>query len=145
MANIIDILLVEDNPADIDLIQESLRESKVLCKVNAVRDGEEAMDYLHQRNGYEDTVRPDIVLLDLNMPRKDGREVLSEIKQHPELKILPIIVMTSSSAEEDILRSYQLHANAYVTKPVDLESFDKIVHAIEDFWFAAVRYPNEVR
>lgn len=145
MANIIDILLVEDNPADIDLIQESLRESKVLCKVNAVRDGEEAMDYLHRRNGYEDVVRPDLVLLDLNMPRKDGREVLSEIKQDPELKVLPVIIMTSSSAEEDILRSYQLHANAYVTKPVDLESFDKIVHAIEDFWFAAVRYPNEER
>lgn len=137
------ILLVEDNPADADLTIEKLETSKILCDVSVVEDGVEAMDYLNREGEYQDAKRPDLILLDLNLPRKDGREVLAEIKDTPGLKRIPVVVLTSSQAEEDIVKTYDLQANAYVTKPVDLPGFGKIVKAIEGFWFSVVRFPPE--
>lgn len=138
----IEILLVEDNPGDTRLAVEALKESKIHNTVHTVRDGVEAMDFLRRKGEYSSMPRPDVVLLDLNMPRKDGREVLAEIKQDDELKIIPVVVMTTSQAEEDILKSYGLHANCYVTKPVDLEQFMKVVKTIEEFWFTVVKLPS---
>ena len=137
------ILLVEDNPADADLTIEKLEASKILCEVTVTKDGLEAMDFLLCHPPYENASKPDLILLDLNLPKKDGRQVLAEIKDHPDLKRIPVVVLTSSQAEEDIVRTYDLHANAYVTKPVDLAGFGKIVKAIEGFWFSVVRYPPE--
>jgi CheY-like chemotaxis protein len=137
----IEILLVEDNPGDVRLTQEALGEAKVRNNLAVVRDGEEALGYLRRQPPFEEAVRPDLVLLDLNLPRKDGREVLAEIKADPELRRLPVVVLTTSSAEKDILESYNLHANCYITKPVDLDQFVSIVASIEDFWLTIVRLP----
>ncbi len=135
------ILLVEDNPADADLTCEKLEQSKILNEINTVKDGVEAMDFLLRRSPYESAIRPDLVLLDLNLPRKDGREVLAEIKATSDLRRIPVVILTSSQAEEDIIKTYDLQASAYVTKPVDLARFGEIVKAIEGFWFSVVRFP----
>ncbi len=140
---LIKILLVEDNPADADLTCERLEASKILNEITLVKDGMEAMDFLLRNPPYENADRPDLILLDLNLPKKDGRQVLAEIKEMPVLKRIPVVVLTSSAAEEDILKSYDLQASAYVTKPVDLKGFETIVTAIESFWFSVVRYPPE--
>jgi chemotaxis family two-component system response regulator Rcp1 len=132
----IEILLVEDNPADVRLTQEALREGKVKNNLRVARDGEEALAYLRTT-----TVRPDLILLDLNLPRRDGREVLQEIKNDPKLKTIPVVVLTTSAAEIDIVRTYELHANCYITKPVDLDQFIKVVKSIDDFWLTIVKLP----
>ena len=141
MDDIIQILLVEDNPADADLTSEKLEAGKILHELSIVKDGVEAMDFLLKKSPYENAKRPDLVLLDLNLPRKDGREVLADMKAIPELKAIPVVVLTSSQAEVDIARTYELQASAYVTKPVDLGGFGQIVKAIENFWFSVVRFP----
>lgn len=141
----IEILLVEDNPADVRLTQEALKEGKVRNNLYVARDGVEALEYLMRVGKFEKAVRPDLVLLDLNLPRKDGREVLQVIKADPELKAIPVVVLTTSSAEADIMRSYKLHANCYITKPVDLEQFVKVIKSIDDFWLTVVRLPSDVK
>jgi CheY-like chemotaxis protein len=138
---LLEILLVEDNAGDVDLTREGLKEGKVLINLNVVRDGEEALAYLKKAGAFADAPRPDLILLDLNLPKKDGRQVLAEIREDPELRSLPVVVLTTSQAEEDILRSYQLNANCYITKPVDLDQFLKVVHSIEEFWFTVVSLP----
>jgi CheY-like chemotaxis protein len=140
--NSIEILLVEDNPADIRLTIEALRENRVQINLYIARDGEEAMAFLNRDEPFEDAVRPDLILLDLNLPKKDGREVLEEIKCHQSFRRIPVVVLTSSSAEADILKSYDLHANCFITKPVDLDQFLKVIRSIEDFWLAIVRLPK---
>ncbi len=137
----IEILLVEDNPGDVRLTQEALKEGKVRNKLHVVGDGVEALAFLCQEGEYADAPRPDLILLDLNLPRKNGREVLAEIKEHPNLRRIPVVILTVSQAEEDVLRTYDLHANCYITKPVDLEQFIKVVASIEDFWLTIVRLP----
>jgi CheY-like chemotaxis protein len=139
----IDILLVEDNPGDVRLTQELLRDSKVRNTLVAVSNGVEALALLRREGRYRDAARPDLILLDLNLPRKDGREVLAEVKQDLELKRIPVVVLTSSKAEADVLKTYNLHANCYVTKPVGLEQFATVVKSIEDFWLSIVRYPPD--
>jgi len=139
----IDILLVEDNPGDVRLTQEALRDAKVRNTLNVVRDGEEAMLYLQRRGRYKEATRPDVIFLDLNLPRKTGLEVLKDVKADDELKRIPIVVITTSNAEQDIVKSYDLHANCYVTKPVDLGQFLEVVKSIEDFWLSIVRLPPE--
>ncbi len=136
-----DILLVEDNPGDVRLAREALKESKLLNKLYEVDDGMKAMAFLRQEGGYADMPRPDLVLLDLNLPRKNGREVLAEIKTDETLKRIPVVILTVSRAEEDVLKSYNLHANCYISKPFDMEQFVKVVRSIEDFWFSIVRLP----
>ena len=137
----IEILLVEDNPGDERLTREALREGKVYSNLYWVKDGVEAMDFLYRKGRHAGAVRPDIVLLDLNLPRKDGREVLEEIKTDDDLKRIPVVVLTTSKAEEDVLRTYNLHANCYVTKPVDLEKFIVVVKSIDRFWLTVVTLP----
>ena len=137
----IDILMVEDNPGDIRLTQEALRENKMNNTLHVVKDGVEAMAFLRREETYADARRPDLILLDLNLPKKDGREVLAEIKADPVLMRIPVVILTTSQAEEDILRSYDLHANCFVTKPVDLDQFMKVVQSIEDFWLTIVKLP----
>jgi chemotaxis family two-component system response regulator Rcp1 len=137
------ILLVEDNPGDVRLTKEALKEAKVRNQLSVVDDGVAAMQYLRREGEHASAERPDLVLLDLNLPKKDGREVLEEIKQDPDLRRIPVVVLTTSRAEQDILRSYDLHANCYVTKPVDLDQFINIVKSIEDFWLTIVRLPSE--
>lgn len=139
----INILLVEDNPADADLTCEKLEASKILHNIKVVQDGVEAMNFLLKKAPFENEKRPDLVLLDLNLPKKSGMEVLAEMKSIDGLKRIPVVILTSSQAEEDIVKTYDLHANAYVTKPVDLKGFGKIVKAIESFWFSVVRFPPE--
>ena len=139
----VEILLVEDNPGDARLTMELLKESKIRNHISVVNDGVEAMAYLRREAKFSGAPRPDLILLDLNMPRKDGREVLAEIKEDPELRRIPVVILTTSSAEEDIVRSYDNHANSYVTKPVDLDQFAKVVRAIEEFWFEIVKLPRE--
>lgn len=139
----IDILLVEDNPGDVRLTQEALKEGKVLNTLNVVGDGMAALEYLRRLGPYETVQRPDLVLLDLNLPKKDGREVLEEIKMDPKLKRIPVVVLTTSKAEEDILKTYNLHANCYITKPVDLDQFIRVVESIEGFWLNIVKLPPE--
>ena len=136
------ILLVEDNPADIRLTIEALKEGKITNDLMVARDGVEALDYLHQRGAFAASPRPDLILLDLNLPKKDGREVLAEIKEDDALKRIPVVVLTSSEADEDILRTYNLHANCYISKPVDLERFIAVVRTIEDFWLTVVSLPK---
>jgi CheY-like chemotaxis protein len=138
----IEILLVEDDPGDVLMAREALEEGKVANRLAVVNDGEEAMAYLRAEGANADRVRPDLVLLDLNLPRKDGREVLAEIKSDPALRSIPVVVLTTSKAEEDILRSYDLHANAYVTKPVDFDRFIEVVRQIDDFFVSVVKLPN---
>lgn len=140
-AKIIEILLVEDNPGDVRLMMEAFKEGKIFCHINVAEDGMEAMKYLKREEEYSDAPRPDLIMLDLNLPKKDGREVLKEIKSDEELKRIPVVVLTTSSAEEDVLRTYNLHANCYITKPVDLEQFLKLVHSIENFWLTVVKLP----
>lgn len=139
----VDILLVEDNPEDVELTLEALRDSRVENRPNVARDGVEAMDFLYRRGAYKDAATPDIIFLDLNMPRKSGREVLEEIKADKDLKRIPVIILTTSKAEEDILRSYQLQAAAYVAKPVDFGQFVNAIRALENFWFRVVKFPSK--
>jgi chemotaxis family two-component system response regulator Rcp1 len=139
----IEVLLVEDNPGDVRLTKEALKEGRLLNKINVVGDGMEAMAYLRREGNYADAVVPDLILLDLNLPKKDGREVLAEIKADPKLRRIPVVVLTTSSAEEDILKTYDLHANCYVTKPVDLDQFIHVVKSIEDFWITVVKLPDD--
>jgi CheY-like chemotaxis protein len=141
MGKPIEILLVEDSAGDVRLVQENLKESKVRNTLNVVGDGIEAMAYLRNEGRYKDASRPDLVLLDLNLPKKDGRQVLTEIKSDENLKCIPVVVLTISKAEEDIMKSYSLHANAYISKPVDLNQFLKVVKAIEEFWLTVVKLP----
>jgi CheY-like chemotaxis protein len=137
----VEILLVEDNLGDARLTQEALKEGKIRNNLHHAKDGVEALAFLRREGGYASAPTPDIVLLDLNLPKKDGRQVLAEMKADEALKTIPVVVLTTSEAEQDILRSYELHANCYVTKPVDLEKFISIVRAIEDFWLAVVKLP----
>lgn len=139
----IEILLIEDNPGDARLTVEALKEAKVRNKLNHLLDGVEALAFLKRQGKYKDARRPDLILLDLNLPRKDGREVLAEIKADNELKRIPVVILTTSQAEEDILRAYNLNANCYVTKPVDLDQFIKVVRSINDFWLTIVKLPAE--
>jgi CheY-like chemotaxis protein len=138
----IEILLVEDNPGDARLTVEALKEGKVRNNLHHVRDGVEAMRFLQREGEYKDVPRPDLMLLDLNLPRKDGREVLADMRKNPDLKTIPVVVLTTSEAEQDVVRTYELCANCYITKPVDLEKFITIVRSIEDFWLTIVRLPS---
>ena len=137
----VEILLVDDNPGDIRLTQEALKDSKVLNNLHVVEDGLEALNYLRKKGEFKNEVTPDLILLDLNLPKRNGREVLSEIKEDELLKYIPVVILTISGAEEDILKSYELHANCYITKPVDMNQFVKIVRSIESFWFSIVKLP----
>ena len=137
----INILVVEDNAGDARLIVEALKNSKIKLELHLVTDGQEAMDFLNKKEKYSGKPTPDLILLDLNLPRKDGREVLADIKSNDELKRIPVVIMTTSQAEEDILKTYNLHANCYITKPIDLNQFIKVVKSIEDFWFTIVKLP----
>jgi CheY-like chemotaxis protein len=137
----IEILMVEDNPGDVRLTREALKGAKMWAQVHVVEDGVAALDYLYRRPPYESALRPDLILLDLNLPRMDGREVLAIVKGDPTLRLIPIVVLTTSQAEEDVLRAYHLNANCYVTKPVDLHQFNRIVQAIEQFWLTVVTLP----
>lgn len=137
----IDLLLVEDNPGDVDLAREALTSSKLHNTLHVVGDGVEAMAFLGGTGKYAGVPRPDLVLLDLNLPKKDGREVLGEIKADEDLKRIPVVILTTSKDEEDILRSYNLHANCFITKPIDLTQFLKVVQSIEDFWLTIVKLP----
>jgi CheY-like chemotaxis protein len=137
----IEILLAEDNPGDVRLTEKALDHGKILNNLHVVNNGVEAIKFLRQEGEYADEPHPDLVLLDLNMPKKDGREVLEDIQADPELRRIPVVVLTSSGAEEDVVRSYELNANAYLTKPVDFEGFVDIVGRIEDFWFSVVKMP----
>jgi chemotaxis family two-component system response regulator Rcp1 len=137
----IEILMVEDNPGDVRLTVEALKEGKVRNNFHTVADGEEALAYLRRRGRYAEAARPDLILLDLNLPKKSGREVLAEIKDDPELRRIPVVILTVSQAEQDILKSYNLHANFYITKPVDLDQFLEVVKSIENFWLTVVMLP----
>ena len=137
------ILLVEDNPGDARLTQEAMRDTKMTNLMHVVEDGVEAMEFLRRRGRYGDAPRPDLILLDLNLPKKDGRAVLAEIKTDSDLKRIPVVVLTTSRAEEDVMAAYDLHANAYVTKPVDLAQFIKIVALIDEFWINVVTLPGK--
>jgi CheY-like chemotaxis protein len=139
----VEILLVEDNPGDVRLTQEALKDNKVHNHLHIVSDGVEALAFLRKEGRYAGSPRPDLILLDLNLPRKDGREVLAEIKADEQLRRIPVVVLTTSKAEEDILRAYDLSANCYITKPVDFDQFIRVVRSIEDFWLAMVKLPNE--
>ncbi len=139
----IKILLVEDSPGDVRLTQEAFKDSKLYNKVYVVEDGIEAMAFLYKKEKYANTSRPDIILLDLNLPKKNGREVLREIKSDEDLKRIPVVILTTSKAEEDIIKSYNLHANCYITKPVDLNQFTRVVRSIENFWFTIVKLPSD--
>jgi CheY-like chemotaxis protein len=141
----IEILLVEDNPADVRLTQEALKEGKVRNNLFVARDGVEAIEFLRRQGPHANATKPDLILLDLNLPRKDGREVLAEIKNDDNLRTIPVVVLTTSSAEADILKSYNLHANCYITKPVDLEQFVQVIKSIDDFWLTVVRLPSDKR
>ena len=140
----IEILLVEDNPGDVRLTREALKDGKIINKLHVAEDGVEALAFLRREGKYHNAVRPELILLDLNLPKKDGREVLAEIKADKELKRIPVVILTSSAAEQDIVRSYNLHANCYVTKPVDLDQFINVVKSIEHFWLSVVKLPPEI-
>jgi two-component system, chemotaxis family, response regulator Rcp1 len=139
----IDILLVEDNLGDVRLTREALKEGKVLNDLHVVGDGIEALAYLRREGQYAKSMHPDIILLDLNLPRMDGRELLAKIKTDPKLRRIPVVILTTSKAEEDILKTYDLHANCYITKPVDMDRFITVVKSIEDFWFTIVKLPPD--
>lgn len=138
----LELLLVEDNPGDVRLTREALKSGEVAVNLNVARDGVEALDFLHRRGNFASAPVPDLILLDLNLPRKNGREVLSEIKSDPELRRIPVLVMTTSRADQDINRAYSLNANCYITKPMDLDEFLRIVRSIEDFWLKTVTLPS---
>ncbi len=137
----IEILMVEDNPGDVRLAQEALREAKVRNHIHVLTDGVEALAYLRRQGRYANASRPDVILLDLNLPKKDGREVLAEIKADENLKLIPVVVLTTSQAEEDVFKAYGLHANCYVTKPMDFSRFADVVRTIQEFWFTVVTLP----
>lgn len=139
----IGILLVEDSPGDVRLTQEVLKEAKVLNQLHVVGDGAEAMTFLRREGKYTNFPRPDLILLDLNLPKKDGREVLGEIKSDENLRRIPVVILTVSKSEEDVFKSYDLHANCYITKPVDLDQFLKVVKSIEEFWLTIVKLPED--
>jgi chemotaxis family two-component system response regulator Rcp1 len=138
----IEILLVEDNPGDVRLAVEALRDGKVANRLHIVEDGVEAISFLRREGRYADVPRPDLILLDLNLPRKDGREVLAEIKQDADLKRIPVVILTSSAAEQDVVQAYNLYANCYIVKPIDLDQFLKVVRSIEDFWLIVATLPQ---
>jgi chemotaxis family two-component system response regulator Rcp1 len=140
---VVELLLVEDNPGDVRLTQEALKDSRISVNLTVARDGQEALDMLARKDEHSGVPRPDLILLDLNLPKKSGREVLEEIKADEDLKRIPVIVMTTSKAEQDIYKAYNLNANCYVTKPVDLDAFMYVVKSIEDFWFTVVTLPQE--
>jgi CheY-like chemotaxis protein len=139
----VEVLLVEDNPGDVRLTREALKEGKIRNNLHVARDGVEALAFLRRQGEHAGAPRPDLILLDLNLPRKDGREVLTEIKDDASLRQIPVVILTSSQAEEDIIRAYDLHANCYISKPVDLDQFINVVRSIEDFWFTVVKLPPE--
>lgn len=139
------ILLIEDNPGDVRLTQEAFREGKISVNLSVVMDGVEAINYLRKKGQYETEITPDLILLDLNLPKKDGREVLEEIKQDKELKRIPVVVLTTSNSEQDIMRSYNLHANCYINKPVDFDQFFDVIKKIEDFWLSIAILPTMVK
>jgi chemotaxis family two-component system response regulator Rcp1 len=139
----IEVLLIEDNPGDVRLAMEALKEAKLANHVSIASDGEEALAFLRKEKGYGNAPRPDLILLDLNLPKKDGREILAEIKKDANLKRIPVVVLTTSTAEEDILKAYNLHANCYISKPVDFDKFTQVVRQIEDFWFTVVLLPSD--
>ena len=141
----VEILLVEDSAGDADLAREALESGKVLISLHVAVDGVDAMDFLRQRGAFAGAPRPDLILLDLNLPRKDGRQVLAEIKSDDELKRIPVVVLTTSRSDEDILKTYDLHANCYITKPIDLDQFMRVVRSIEDFWLTVVMLPKGSR
>jgi chemotaxis family two-component system response regulator Rcp1 len=138
-----EILLVEDSPGDVRLTREALKDAKVHINLHVASDGIEAMDFLHREGKYADVPRPDMILLDLNLPKKDGRQVLEEIKESPSLKSIPVVILTTSSSDEDVMRSYQFHANCYISKPVDLNGFLKVIKSIDNFWLSIVKLPRE--
>jgi CheY-like chemotaxis protein len=137
----INLLIVEDNPGDLRLMREALRDARISNQIHSVADGEEAMAYLYKRNPYADSPRPDLIILDLNLPRKDGREVLAEIKADHDLSTIPVVILSSSQAEQDIYKAYLLAANCFITKPVDLDQFLAVVKSIENFWLSVVKLP----
>lgn len=139
---LVKILLVEDNPGDVRLIEEALREGRVRANLRVVEDGVEALAFLRRQGRYARAARPDLILLDLSLPKKNGREVLADIKNDPYLRRIPVVVLTTSEAEQDVIESYDLHANCYITKPMDLAQFIKVVQTIEDFWFTIVKLPS---
>jgi two-component system, chemotaxis family, response regulator Rcp1 len=139
----LDILLVEDNPGDVRLTREVLASGRMRSRLSVATDGVEALNYLRRRGGFTQARRPDLMLLDLNLPRKDGREVLAEIKSDPELRRIPVVILTSSAAEEDVVKSYNLYANCYITKPVELAQFTRVIRNIQNFWFMTVKLPPE--
>jgi chemotaxis family two-component system response regulator Rcp1 len=142
IVNPIEVLLVEDSPADVRLTKEALKEEKLHITLQVVNDGVEAMEYLRQQGKYAQAVRPDLILLDLNLPKKDGREVLKEIKGDEGLRSIPVVVLTTSKSEVDIIKAYDLHANCYITKPLDLNQFSMVVKSIENFWLTIVKLPS---
>jgi CheY-like chemotaxis protein len=142
MPRAVEILMVEDNPGDVRLTREALKGGKIWNQLHVVEDGVAALDFLHRRAPHEDAPRPDLILLDLNLPKKDGREVLGAIKADESLKLIPVVILTTSQAEEDVIRAYALNANCYVTKPVDFLQFTRIVQAIESFWLTVVTLPS---
>jgi CheY-like chemotaxis protein len=144
-AELLEVLLVEDDPGDVLLVRESFEDHKVGNILSVVSDGVEALQYLRRQGRYAEATRPDLILLDLNLPRMNGNEVLAEIKNSPDLATIPVVVLTTSEAEEDVVRSYELHANAYITKPVDFERFRRIVHQIDDFFIGVVKLPPRER
>lgn len=137
----IEILLIEDNEGDIILTKKAFKKGKISNKLNVCRDGKEGLDFLFKRNGKEDALTPDLILLDLNMPEVSGQEVLAEIKKDDELKVIPVIILTTSSSDEDILKSYQLHASGFIRKPVDFAQFGKVIMQIQDYWFTVIKFP----
>ncbi|MHC4852836.1 MAG: response regulator [Planctomycetota bacterium] len=138
---LVEILLVEDNPGDVRLTQEALKDSKLVNKLHVVGDGDEALAFLRKQNEHANAPRPDLIVLDLNLPKKSGREVLAEIKEDPDLRRIPVVVLTISTSEGDVLETYDLHANCFITKPIGLEQFVEVVRSIEDFWLSIVRLP----
>ncbi len=141
----INILLIEDNPGDVRLTQEAFKEGNLNVNLEIAIDGVEALNFLHKEKGFENAVRPDLILLDLNLPKRDGREVLAEIKVHDDLKKIPVVILTTSDAEQDVLKSYNLHANCYINKPVDFDKFFKVIRQIEQFWLEMVILPTFVK
>jgi CheY-like chemotaxis protein len=141
----VEILLVEDNEGDIGLVEEVFEEGRINNNLNITEDGEEAMEFLRKEGEFANSPRPDLILLDLNLPKKDGREVLEEIKEDENLRRIPVVVLTTSKAEKDILKSYDMHANSYITKPVDFDQFIKVIKSIEDFWLEVVKLPEDKR
>ena len=138
----VEILLVEDNPGDVELTREAFKQSKINNNIHVAKDGEQALDFLRKQGTFTGVTTPDIVLLDLNLPKKDGRHVLEEVKQDEALRRIPVVIMTSSKSEQDVVKTYDLHANSYLIKPVNLEKFAEVVEAIENFWFTIVVLPD---